>query len=436
MRISPSFPRYQEHDPLVPVYCLSPDHPGTIHRFYDTSPLSPSGRFLAVTQFPNESRLPEPGEVARIIVVDLESGEARQVAETRGWDTQLGAQLQWGADDGSLYFNDLDTTHWIPHGVRLDPQSGESRRLSQTVYMVSPDGQSAISPCLRRISVTQPGYGVLVPRETIPRNHGASDEDGVYLVDTDSGDSHLLVSIAQLVEGAEPRLSPGKYRRGDFYVFHVKWNPQGTRIMVILRWQPHMEGGLEWIPWRLGRRGFQEYFGRNRRDMILTLNADGSDIRVALPDSAWARGGHHPNWCPDGERIIMNLDLHGEDQLRFILVNRDGRDLHTLSDTLIGSGHPTLHPDDCHVLTDTYPYEPMAAGDGTSPIRWIEPQHHREQTLVRIRTQPDFSGPRRELRVDPHPAWDHSYRYAVFNACPGDGSRRVFLADLTELTGA
>jgi len=392
MRISPAFPRYRDHDPAVPVYCLTPDLPGSIHRFYDTSPLSPSGRYLAVTQFPDETRLPEPGEVARIIVVDLESGEHRVVAETRGWDTQLGAQVQWGSDDHSLYFNDLDTESWIPHGLRLDPASGRSERLQHTVYMVSADGTAIISPCLRRIARTQPGYGVLVPPGTIPRNHGASDEDGVHLTDAASGASRLLVSIAELVARAKPRLPPRRYARGDFYVFHVKWNPQGNRLMVILRWQPHVAGGLEWIPWRLGRRGFQEYFGRNRRDMILTLNADGSDVRVALPDRAWAKGGHHPNWCPDGERILMNLDLHGEEKLRFILVNHDGDHLHTVSDGLVGSGHPTLHPDGRHILTDTYPYEPMAAGDGTSPLRWIDTADETEQTLVRIRTRPGNRG--------------------------------------------
>jgi len=46
--------------------------------------------------------------------VDLVDGETRQVADTRGWDVQLGAQLQWGADDHSLFFNDLDVGTWQP----------------------------------------------------------------------------------------------------------------------------------------------------------------------------------------------------------------------------------------------------------------------------------------------------------------------------------
>ena len=46
------FPRYTDHDPRVPVWCATPGRGGCYHRFFDTSPISPSGRFLAVTRMP------------------------------------------------------------------------------------------------------------------------------------------------------------------------------------------------------------------------------------------------------------------------------------------------------------------------------------------------------------------------------------------------
>ncbi len=51
-----SFPRYTDFDPLVPVWCVTPNRPGCIHRFFNSSPISPSGRFLAVLQLPVEDR--------------------------------------------------------------------------------------------------------------------------------------------------------------------------------------------------------------------------------------------------------------------------------------------------------------------------------------------------------------------------------------------
>ena len=35
------------------------------------------------------------------------------------------------------------------------------------------------------------------------------------------------------------------------------------------------------------------------------------------------------------------------------------------------------------------------------------------------------------MRVDPHPAWDRTWRYVAFNAFVG-GTRRVFVADMAE----
>jgi len=403
------FPPYTEFDPAVPVWCVTPQAGRTFHRFFDTSPASPSGRLVALTRLPFEDRLPQPGDVAEIVLVDLQTGEERVVAETGGWDTQLGAQAQWGADDTQLFFNDLDPTTWRPFGVRLDPLSGARRNLHGTVYMVSPDGRWAASPCLLRTARTQAGYGVVVPPHRIPSNHGASAEDGVYVTDTSTGECRLLVSFADIVATAEPPLDPDEYAGGSFYGAHVKWNPQGTRLMLVLRWLPDRGGRM--------------------RMHVVTMEADGSDMHIAIPASEWGKGGHHPNWCPDGEHVMMNLKLDGK-ALCLVRARYDGSDLEVMTDAVLGSGHPSMHPNGRHVVTDAYPGEPVAFGDGTVPIRLIDLETGTETCLARIRTVPPFTGPKNELRVDPHPAWDRAFRRVAFNACP-DGTRRVCLADLS-----
>ena len=69
------FPRYTEYNPRVPVWRVTPNRRGCIHRFFDTSPISPSGRYLALFQLPSEDRQPEPGEAGNIVLVDLHTGE-------------------------------------------------------------------------------------------------------------------------------------------------------------------------------------------------------------------------------------------------------------------------------------------------------------------------------------------------------------------------
>ncbi|HET9693696.1 MAG TPA: hypothetical protein VFP48_04885 [Steroidobacteraceae bacterium] len=414
------FPAYAQFDPRVPVHCVTPTLAGAIHRFYDSSPFSPSGRYLAVLRMPNEHRLPRPGEIADIHVVDLATGETAQVAETRGWDAQLGAHVQWGADDRTLLFNDVDPATWTAFGVRLDPLSGDRQRLDGTVYAVSPDGAWSASPCLRRTLRTQRGYGVVVPEASIPKNRGAPSDDGIYLTDLRSGASRLLTSIADIVRGVFAPDARARYDGGDFYGFHLKWNAQGTRLLFVLRWLPRT-----WLPWRRKKR--------HRRLNVVTLAADGSNPRIAIPDTAWRKGGNHPNWCPDGERVLMNLNASA-DGLRFVAVRHDGTELQVLSPEARGSGHPTLHPDGRHILTDAYPHEPVAFGDGTTPLRWIELPSGRETTLLRIHTRSAHEDSVPALRVDPHPAWDRDYRFVAFNANP-DGTRRVYVADLREYVG-
>ena len=41
-------------------------------------------------------------------------------------------------------------------------------------------------------------------------------------------------------------------------------------------------------------------------------------------------------------------------------------------------------------------------------------------------------GPKGELRVDPHPAWDYTFTRIAFNTYTG-GTRRVFVADLSRV---
>jgi hypothetical protein len=67
-------------EPLVPIKKVSTGR--VIHRFHDTSPLSPSGRYMALFRVPFEDHYPEPGDMGEVILVDMETGEERVVAQS------------------------------------------------------------------------------------------------------------------------------------------------------------------------------------------------------------------------------------------------------------------------------------------------------------------------------------------------------------------
>ena len=218
--IHKSFPRYTEFDPRAPVWCVTPNRSGCIHRFFDTSPISPSGRYLAVFQLPFENRQSNPGETGNIVVIDLETGEDRVVAESSGWEPQMGANINWGASDHELFFNDVEPANWQPFAWKLDPLTGERQRMEGTVYHVSADGRWLISANMATMRKTQPGYGVRVPDENARRNVGPVDDDGFYLTDTTTGEARLIVSIAEMFDRADPPIRLEDTDRFEVYGFH------------------------------------------------------------------------------------------------------------------------------------------------------------------------------------------------------------------------
>nr|WP_316656269.1 hypothetical protein [uncultured Gellertiella sp.] len=436
--ISNNFARYTGFDPKVQVYRLTSESVSAIHRFYDTSPLSPSGRYVAVTEFPTEMRLPLHGEKATVRVIDLQSGESIFSQETAAWDTQVGAHAQWGTDDRQLYFNELDDRANIK-GVCVDIQTGARRIYDMGIYMISPDGATIAAPSVEKLCIVQPGYGVVMPDPEVLRNKGAPENDGLFVGDVQSGSVRLLVSMSTIAQTFPKQFSEQMLRAGGLYGFHVKWSPSSERLMFIVRWVPSTE------------------LARGTKNYLITMRKDGTDLRMAIDNDRWV-GGHHPNWSPDSESIVMNLRFPKGNRylvkgaslferllrkagfrvsfdmnpLKLAMFRYDGAIVRSVGGVQPGSGHPTVTPDLKNILTDAYPGESVAFKDGSVPIRLISIADGRCRQLIRIKCKPAFSGSKAELRVDPHPAWSRDGRQIVFNGCPGD-RRGVFIADLSSV---
>ncbi|MEJ1973419.1 MAG: hypothetical protein WDM96_13440 [Lacunisphaera sp.] len=111
--LTPNWSKFPAQPAAVPgVRIIQAATGGALERFFDTSPISPSGRYLAVFRFSREDGTPRPGEAGDVVLVDLQTGQERVIAKSRGYEMQLGANVQWGATDAELYFNDVDPATW------------------------------------------------------------------------------------------------------------------------------------------------------------------------------------------------------------------------------------------------------------------------------------------------------------------------------------
>jgi len=382
------------------------DH-GAFHRYFDVSPISPSGRYVALLRVPYENKHAQPGDAANVIIVDLQTGKERTVATSRAWGHQLGANVQWGVSDHELYFNDVDPADWSCFAIQLDPSSGARRKLGGTVFSVSPDGRQLASDNQTKTSrYVQEGYGAALPKEFSKPNVGLVDDDGLYLTDVATGKSRLLLSTRQIYEQTVPSIRIANPEAYEYYCFVVKWNAQGTRLLITFQWSP-LAGDKA-----------------KRRRSVITMRPDGSEIRTAVTPEQWARRGHHVNWAPDGEHLTMNLEVDGQPGLEIVKFRPDGTGMEIIHP--LGSGHPSINPHHPFMITDAYPWEPFAVGDGSSPLRLIDLRTKEEVVIANIAIGLEKGS---GLRVDPHPAWDASGRYIVFDGFEG-GTRNVYLADL------
>lgn len=377
---------------------------GVIHRFFDTSPISPGGKYIALFRFPSEVVSPKPGDVGEVILVNIKTGKERIVAKTRGFEMQLGANVQWGSTDKELYYNDVDTVTWKAFAVQLNPFTGVSRRMAGTVFMVSPDGKKLASYNLEKSRYAQVGYGVVVPDRFTSRNKGVVDSDGIYITDVESNQCKLIVSIREIYVNSIPSIAVDHADQFEFYCFQVKWNPQGTRLLTVIDWLPKING--------------------QRQRVVVTMRPDGTEIKTAITNDQWSKGGHHINWMPDGEHLSMNLNVDGKPGIEIITVKYDGSDMKTVYPK--GSGHPSFHPRGLpFIVTDAYSGE-LPLKDGKTPIRLINVNTQTEQNIAKI-VLPEIKN--FEFRVDAHPVWDQSGRYVVFNGTE-NGTRCVYIADL------
>jgi hypothetical protein len=392
-----AFEPYTTHQPDCSVVAVTPEDRACLHTYYDVQPFSPSGRLLVCLGLPFEDHRPAPQDEAQVCVVDLVEKTLEPVCATGAWGFQTGAHQMWGRDDATLYFN--VRVNGRPVGSRLDLQTGRTTLFEGPLWVVAPDESYAISPCLIRANLTQPEYGVAVhPEDQIENHQRASDKDGLFRVDLQTGGQTLLISLAEVWE-----VIPDREDLDDavLYGFHAKINGSGSRIMFVVR--ARMPSG--------------EY-----RPMLLTCRPDGSELRVTVPHRVWARGGHHPIWHPDGEHILMNLVPQG-DTMRFCLVSPDGA-IRPLLDNVPGSGHPIVSPDRRRMVTD------LTDDSGNRrmiTVRLFDLVQRSWADICRAES-PLTKGAAVPMRRDGHITWDRGGRRMLFLAAP-KGSRQLFVID-------
>jgi len=279
----------------------------------------------------------------------------------------------------------------------MDIVTGEKRKLPIAVSSVSPDGRSALGINFARLSRLHPviGYvGGADPTAGVPQ----PDDDGVFKVDLETGETKLIVSIVDVVRAYK---GPADLRGKTLWLSLTGYNPSGARFLFLARYA----------------RGPGMF-----DTAMFTADSDGGRNLRCIGE--FGSGISHFAWVNDS-KIFVTMDPDGKGHGSSYVFMTDGAKGYELfgNEVLTRDGHPSFSPGGRWLLTDTYPDETMRQS-----LYLIDMTDGRHLTLGRFKHPARFLD---TVRCDLHPRWNRDGTMVSFDSVDGN-SRQVYIIQLTD----
>ncbi len=359
--------------------------------YYDKDQIDVTGRYLLAMEVDFEHRSPRPEDVVKIGMVDLADDDRWiELTESRAWSWQQGCMLQWRpGSETEILFNDREGDRFVCRIFDV-----KTRKLIRTLPMaiehVTADGRWAVCSDYRRIQYIRPGYGYAgLPDPN--RDVSAPDDVGAWSMNLETGETKLLVSVAQLAKIPHPKASP----KNKYYVNHFQWSPDGKRFLMFYRWSLKPRGKVT---------------------RVFTADDDGSDVRLLV-----ARSGSHWQWI-DPEHVLCSV----RGGYRIYKDDGSGEPKETL--WFASDGHVSYIPgtNQQWLVSDTYP-----RGRKREQILYLfHLPTGRAVVLGRFRSPRKYTG---EWRCDLHPRVSRDGKFIVIDSPHGGNGRQEYLLDISRI---
>lgn len=396
--------------------------------FHDIIPWSPDNRCLAIHRAPpdyftmNDCRKP-----IDICLWFSATGEIRVVEETRAWNFQQGARLQWvPGRTSTLAFNSIEDGKAI--SVFRDLAKNERHTLPGAIYALSPDGRKSIAPNFTTLTHKWVAYGYMPLCEHSQISN--QSEDGLWQLDLNSGERQLFLSTKRAAEfEATSHADPSSH-----FLCHPSFSPDGERVVFLHRFFS-ADGGL-----------FTRMIATDRgaRQMVLLAQEkvshfDWLDSQTLL---VWARftGGGLAQARSRGllkspfVRPLLQVartftgrwkkKLLSESYYRIPIQDAKGRTRFGWP-SLDADGHPMIARNHGWLVTDFYPKR-----DNRMPVILYHPATKRRVDVHTFEHHPRSADS--DVKCDLHPRWDRSECQVAVDTCEA-GFRQVRILDVRDL---
>ena len=340
-----------------------------------------------------DDRFPTAEDTAVVGMVEWETRRFHPLTQTRAWNLQQGCMLHWlpTAADRKIIYNDRDGDRFrIGRHGRVLGREARAATAGRRPHQRRPQGVLA----QLRTHAPVPPRGRLRRRGRPQHRRAASDDDGLFLLDLETGASELLVSFAQAFE-----LNPDADVRDRSMWFNPHHREHRRHAGVLARPATTRRGPRQGV----------------RTSAFFVANLDGSGLACLTP---YYHVSHH-DWL-DPERLLVWTDLVGEGE-HFYLFNVETRESEVIApDAITVDGHCSFARDGAWLLVDTYPDQQRL-----QTLQLWDRRQRRLTVLGRFYAPPYARG---DVRCDLHPRWDRHDRWIAFDSVH-EGSRQVYALD-------
>lgn len=313
-----AFPKISE-----PIQITKNEKEHLFASYYGINSFSKSQQFATVLETDVKYRLPTENDPATLGLVDLETHEFIPLTQTKAWNFQQGCMAHWlgTSPDSLIIYNDLRKGTYVSVILNVHTKK-EIKVIPYPVSAVSPDGKEAISINFARLRITRSDYGYGGEGQENKKDVQFPEDDGLFLINLESGEAKLIVSIAD-VKNAVPEIP----ETGIEYFNHTLFSKDGSKIFWLARATPI------------------------RNTSSFTVNRDGTNVRRCFPDG-W--GGSHFDWLNNNE--LMITASYDAKQMAHVLFTVGEANYKRLGNGILDyDGHGTFSPDKKWMITDTYP---------------------------------------------------------------------------------
>ncbi len=364
--------------------------------YYDKLQFDPSGRYVLGMEVDFEHRSPRPDDVIKIGMIDLQDGDRWiELGQSTAWGWQQGCMLQWRPGfDREIVWNDREDGRYVCR--ILDVFSRKQRTVEKPIYTLSADGRTAVGLDFARVNDVRPGYGY-AGLPDVHADDNAPADSGIYRLDLETGESKLIVPIADVLKTVRKREWNDKCKH---YFNHLLFNPDGSRFIMLHRWR---------------------YPDGHRRTRMLTADQDGKDLRIVDDNGLTS----HFIWR-DAESILAFSEQQPHGRGFFVFQDKTGGDVEFVGRGILKrDGHCSYLPGGKWILNDTYP-----DSNRNQMPHLFHVATGKVVPLGYFRSAPEYTG---EWRCDTHPRFSPDGTKVVIDSPHGGHGRQLHLIDISDI---